>query len=405
MQGRRKHIEEERAATASENASQPQENTPLAGPTKQSFSRPARSAPGRAALMAALALVLIAGVTIGAVAVIKNTNFGITPGNTANQSPPGNAANTGLALNANGVASIIDQPGGMGHNNGITISVNSLKTPPSGYQYDAWFVDTTTKHSLALGALSLKDQAYGLTYSGSGADLVGLGNVLEITLEHGTASVPNGKILLSASFPPQAFVYVKRMLYSYTNTPGKIGLLVGLIEQAKLLNSVAHPLATNPGAEGTQCIAQSVLDIIEGTSGPNYKAIPANCAASGITNTGDGYGLLGAHGYIATTLTQDLQATNQPDATSNIHEHSRHVSYGLQDMQTWLTTAEQDALALLNNPTNNAKAQELATMASHAYYGYDADHDGTIDYIPGEAGAMIAYQHGQYMTAMVLAPN
>ncbi len=73
-------------------------------------------------------------------------------------------------------------------------------------------------------------------------------------------------------------------------------------------------------------------------------------------------------------------------------------------MNAWLTTAKQDALALLNSPANTAKAQELATMASHAYFGYDANHDGKIDYVPGEAGAMISYQHGQFMTAMVLAP-
>ena len=34
---------------------------------------------GRVALMAALALVLIAGVSVGAVAIIKNTNFGNSP--------------------------------------------------------------------------------------------------------------------------------------------------------------------------------------------------------------------------------------------------------------------------------------------------------------------------------------
>ncbi|MGH2494702.1 MAG: hypothetical protein ACRDIV_08345 [Ktedonobacteraceae bacterium] len=367
--------------------------------------RPSGGMLSRVALIAALVLVLIAGMTIGAVAIIKNTNFGFTPttsGNTANQAAPGNSA---LASNANGVVNFIDQPGGSGHSNAITISISNLRTPPSGSQYDAWFIDTSTKHVLALGALSPKDQAYTLTYSDNGVNLVGLGDEIEITLEHGAATKPAQNVLLSAAFPAKAFVYVRHMLTSYSTTPGHIGLLVGLIEQAKLLNSVAHSLTSNPNATATRCIAQAALDIMEGKSGADYKPLDASCSAAGIAGTGDGFGLLGTNGYIAVTQAQDLLANAQPDANSLIHEHSRHVTYGLQDMNTWLTTAQQDALALLNNPANSAKAQELATLANHAYFGYDANHDGKIDYVPGEAGSMISYQHGQFMTALVLSPN
>ncbi len=364
--------------------------------------RPASGAVSRPAWIAACILILLAGMSIGAVAIIKNTNFGNTAaptGNSANQSAPGNSA---LATNANGVVNFIDAPGGSGHSNAITISVSGLHTPPSGSEYDAWFLDTSTKHVLALGTLTFKNQAYSLTYSDNGANLVGLGNEIEVTLEHGAATAPAQNVLLSAIFPTQAFVYVRHMLYSYTATPGHVGLLVGLIEQARLLNSVTHVATAN--ANATRCMAQAALDIMEGKAGADYKALPANCSEAGIAGTGDGFGLLGANAYIAVTQAQDLLANSQPDATSLIHEHSRHVTYGLQDMNTWLTTAQQDALALLSNPANSAKVQELATLANHALYGFDANGDGTIEYVPGEAGATISYQHGQFMTAMVLAP-
>ena len=366
--------------------------------------RPVGGAAGRSALIAVCVLVLIAGMSIGAAAIIKNTNFGntaTTTGNSQNRSAPGNSA---LATNANGVVNFIDATGGSGHSNAITISVSSLQTPPSGSEYDAWFLDTSTKHALALGALTFKDQAYTLTYSDNGANLVGLGNEIEITLEHGAATAPAQNVLLSAIFPTQAFVYVRHMLYSYTTTPGHVGLLVGLIEQARLLHSVTHVLTANPDAITTRCIAQAALDIMEGKAGADYKALPANCSVAGLAGTGDGFGLLGADGYIAVTQAQDLLANSQPDTTSLIHEHSRHVTFGLQDMNTWLTTAQQDALALLSNPANSAKAQELATLANHALYGVDINGDGKIDYVPGEAGATISYQHGQFMTAMVLSP-
>ena len=362
---------------------------------------------GRAALLAALALVLIAGISVGAVAIIRNTRFvGISTASQSNasQSSQSSAGNSALATNANGVVNFIDAPGGSGHSNEITISVNGLQTPPSGSQFDAWFINTGTQHVLALGALTLKNSAYTLTYSDNGANLVGLGDEIEITLEQGAATKPAQNALLSAMFPTQAFVYVRHMLYSYTTTPGHAGLLVGLIEQARLLNAVAHMLTTNPDALVTRCIAQAALDIMEGKASPDYRALPTSCSTAGIAGTGDGFGLLGAKGYIAVTQAQDLLANSQSDTSSLIHEHSRHVTYGLQDMNTWLTTARADALALLNDPANGAKAQELATLTNHAFYGYDANHDGKIDYVPGEAGAMISYQHGQFMTSMVLSP-
>lgn len=396
MQGSTENKQRER--DAQENAPGSKKLAARAGTT------PPGSSIGRAAWLGLLALVLIAGISLGAVAIIRNTNFvGITAPSqsTANQS---SAANSALATNANGVVNFIDVPGGSGHSNEITISVNGLQTPPSGSQFDAWFINSSTQRLLALGALTLKNAAYTLTYSANGANLIGLGDEIEITLEQGAATKPAQNALLSAMFPTQAFVYVRHMLYSYTTTPGHVGLLVGLIEQARALNAVTHMLTTNPNALETRCIAQSALDIMEGKAGADYRALPASCGATGIAGTGDGYGLLGANGYIAVTQAQDLLANSQSDTSSLIHEHSRHVTYGLQDMNTWLTTARQDALALLSNPANGAKAQELATLANHAYYGYDANHDGKIDYVPGEAGAMIAYQHGQFMTSMVLSP-
>src|SRR5947209_5983577 len=147
----------------------------------------------RAVWLIVVVLVLIAGVSVGAVAIIRNTNFvGISTASqsTAGQSSQSSAGNSALATNANGVVNFIDAPGGSGHSNEITISVNGLQTPPSGSQFDAWFIDTGTQHVLALGSLTLKNSAYTLTYSDKGANLVGLGDEIEITLEQGAATKP-----------------------------------------------------------------------------------------------------------------------------------------------------------------------------------------------------------------------
>ena len=168
MQGSTDNKQRER--DVAENAPGSEKLAPRAGTT------PPGSSPGRVAWLGLLALVLIAGLSVGAVAIIRNTNFvGITTASqsTANQSSAGNSA---PATNANGVVNFIDVPGGSGHSNEITISVNGLQTPPSGSQFDAWFINSSTQRVLALGALTLKNSAYTLTYSANGANLVGLGD-------------------------------------------------------------------------------------------------------------------------------------------------------------------------------------------------------------------------------------
>ena len=71
-------------------------------------------------------------------------------------------------------------------------------------------------------------------------------------------------------------------------------------------------------------------------------------------------------------------------------------------MNGWINTIDHDAQDLLNNPNNPAKVQEIVTLANHAYNGFDKNGDGTIDPIPGEAGALTAYYHGQLMAVLVL---
>ncbi len=76
----------------------------------------------------------------------------------------------------------------------------------------------------------------------------------------------------------------------------------------------------------------------------------------------------------------------------------------LENVKGWITTIDQDALALLNNPTNTAKVQEIVTLANHALNGVDINGDEKVDPIPGEGGATTAYFHGQLMATLALAP-
>lgn len=358
----------------------------------------------RIAVIAVVALLIVGGATIGVALILKNTNSASASHNSAGNV---NVPVSALAANANGTAGFFDGAGGAGRSDAVKIAINGLLAVPAGDHYEAWLVNSANNQAVALGTLAAQGQVYALNYAGNGTNLLGEGNTLEITLEHGEVSTPTGKVLLTASFPAHAFSYLQHLLVSYSSTPQHSGLLVGLYSQAQALDSVAQQLtafAAQPNTPALQCTLQSMLDIVEGKSGAHYKPLPANCAGVQLTNAGDGFGLLGKGGYVAQAQAQVELLGSQSDATLNMQVHERHVGYALTDMQAWLTTLDQDAARLLSNPSSPTGAQDIVTLADQDLYGLNNPSKGANNYAPGQAGATVAYIHGQYMAALVLAP-
>ncbi len=353
----------------------------------------------RIAFIAVMILLIIGVGTLGTIALLKN-NTSVTHNN---------SVNTPLASNANGAVSFSDSQNGSGHSNVVAIEVRGLATPPAGSQYNAWIVDTQNEHATSLGTLTQnKDGTYTAKSTDGRQNVLSLGNRVEVTLEQGTVTVPTGQVILSSTFPPKAFIHIKHLLVSFPDTPGKIGLLVGLIDQAQKLSSASQLLQSISASQNStaiQCAAQSIIDIAEGTQGSHYQSLANQCASENIAEVGDSYGLLGTGGYIANGEAHASLAATQSDTTVSIRVHAGHVAICLENMKGWITTINQDALALLNNPTDTAKVQEIVTLANHAFNGFDANGDGSIDPIPGEGGAVTAYYHGQLMAALVLAPG
>jgi hypothetical protein len=382
----------------------PQPGTPYRGdtpPIPSSPPPPARkSNTGRIIFIAVLVLLVVATGTLGVVALLNKNNT------TAKNNNPGN---TPLASNATGVVSFRDSLNSSGHSNVVTVNVSGLAAPPAGSQYNAWVVDTQSERHTGLGALTQnKDGSYTTKFTDAHQNVLSLGNRVEVTLEQGAVTVPTGQVILSTTFPPKAFVHIKHLLVSFPDTPGKIGLLVGLIDQAQKLSSASQLLQSVAGSGNTaaiQCAAQSIIDIAEGTQGSHYQPLAGQCAPQNITEVGDGYGLLGTGGYIANGEAHASLAATQSDTTASIRVHAGHVAICLENMKGWITNIDQVALALLNNPTDTAKVQEIVTLANHDLNGVDLNGDESIDPVPGEGGAVTAYLHGQLMAGLVLAPS
>ncbi len=352
---------------------------------------PARRSGGnrsRIILFVVIALVIIAGGTIGGALFLRN------------------AATTA----ASGQVTFFDSQGGSsgaaGDTDALTITINNLAAPPSGSQYNAWLINSQNEQIIVLGTLVQNGQTYTLRYTGDGShghggtNLLGAANRLEVTQEQGSVSVPSGKVILAGTFPPLAFVHIRHLLFSFPSTPHKIGLLVGLLGQTQLLTQQAQSLqntsANNTGA--IQCIAQSIINIIEGVHGDHYQTMSANC---GNIATGDGFGLLGK-GYLITAAQHAALAASQSDSTDHIRLYAGHVETAMTNITGWATAMNLDALNVLANPNDNNSITGIVKLANQIYNGVDINGDGHVDPVVGEAGAITAYLQGQIMAQLPL---
>lgn len=297
-----------------------------------------------------------------------------------------------------------------GQTDALNFVAHGLDAPLAGFHYAAWFINYETEAITPLGTLSASGQTYVLSYTGASSNgtgspnLLGGGNKFEITLEQGAVNVPAGKVILVDTLPLKASAHIQHILVSYPETPGKIGLLVGVLEQTHLLSIQAAVLQNAAASRNTAaiaCAAQSLIDVIDGKQGPHYQPLAATCASQNVTQTGDGFGLLGK-GYLIGAAEHATLAISQPDATNAMRLHARLMNIALSNITEWVTTIEQDALHLRGNPADLTPVQEIVRLADNAYHGVDANSDGQIDPVAGEAGALTAYLQGQLMATLSL---
>ena len=228
---------------------------------------------------------------------------------------------------------------------------------------------------------------------------------MEVTQEQGVVVAPAGKVILIGTFPIKSFAHVGHLLIDYPPTPGKIGLMVGVLEQTHLLDIQAAVLqneSSNQNTVAISCEAQSMIDIIEGKHGSNFRQLDESCILQNVTTTGDGFGLQGKDGYLTGSTEHAGFAISQPDATNAMHVHTALMDISLSNINGWLTTIDQDALILRTHPTDASKVEEIVRLADYAYHGVDVNGDGQIDPVPGEAGAITAFQQGQLIATLTL---
>jgi len=313
--------------------------------------------------------------------------------------------------------SAASQSATLGRTDALRLTTQHLATLPSGDHYAAWLINDQSESVFPLGTLVAQPGQAGvytlsLTGQGSqpGQNLLGLGNRIEVTLEQESAPEPVGKVVLMAVFPPLAFLHIQHLLVGFPTTPGQVGLLVGTLDQTHLLDIQTQALArviTNGDTAEAECLAQSVIDIAEGATGPHYKPLTTACQALGGGATGDGFGLIDASnnalagkgagaynqtGFLADASAHASLAATQPDTTPTIRAYARQVEVEVANIQGWITSLDNQAVSFLADPTQTHLGPSMLTLAQEAYQGQGAAH----------GGASVAFADGQRMATLTL---
>ncbi len=347
----------------------------------------------RNALLLGLVILLVAGTVLGLAA--------------ANGRLSGASSATGQVVFGDNPASPA------GYSDAFTITIRGVAVPQNGTHYQAWIVNSATEAITALGTLTLKGDAYVLSGNGGGGNgqpgtsLLTQGDTIKVTQEQGTVKLPVGTTVLTGTFPTQAMSHVRHLLVSFPTTPKKIGLVVGILQETNLAAAQGLLLQSLAGSKDSHkigCVAQSIVDILEGTHGTHYKDLGATCAALDVTVVGDGFGLLGESGYLTTAAGHASYAATSADATPYIRTHAGHVENAMTNLSGWLGTVDRDAAALAADPTQTSLIAEIAQFTDRAYHGIDTNGDEQVDPVIGEAGAITAYDHSQLMAALFLVP-
>jgi hypothetical protein len=225
-------------------------------------------------------------------------------------------------------------------------------------------------------------------------------------------SNPNSSnnIAFSAKLPKGGLTHVRHLLFAFGGTPNQIGFIRGLDADTNLLTKQGAQLLASfqSGDEGDVLLqAENMLNIIVGSQSADHKDWNAD---GEIDDPGDGYGLLlnGDNlGYIQGSFTHADLAITSPDATQNMLTHGEHVKICATNVSDWTAELRAQLIDILQNPTGSdregAIRQAVAT-ANQIRNGVDLNGNERIEPIPGEGGALTAYEHAYYMADMLILP-
>ena len=297
----------------------------------------------------------------------------------------------------------------------ITISAD-LTPPTAGKQYEAWLLSDSGEQRISLGVLTQNASGqFTLNYVDSqGRNLLdGFGH-MEITVEPSPDDSPNptSDVAYSSAIPMGSLIHIRHLLVRMEDNPNHIGMVVGLVNDATLINKAAQDMLAASSSTSSRRIrsdAEAIINLIVGKQNADmYKDWDHNGV---INDPGDGYGVLlngNQAGYVGGVIDHAELAAKSSDSTAEIRMHKGHVTICAQNVEDWATQLRDIAIRIAQSKPGDdvsADVRLAATLADQMLNGIDINGNETIDPIPGEGGAITAYEHADYMSDMPILPG
>jgi hypothetical protein len=322
---------------------------------------------------------------------------------------------TGYAAPSNPVLGLLRFQDGAATLDQVKTTARAMLQPGAGQQYEVWLIEDDGEQRRSLGVLKVDANGEGsLTFvDPQGRNLLERYNKFEITVETDPDPSPNPSttVAYAAELPPEGLKHVRHLLVSFGATPGKIGLVNGLLADATTLDEAAQNLlaAYEAGSEAnTRSTAEGMLNILVGSQSPDYKDWDGD---GQIADFGDGFGFLlnGDNvGYLQGTYSHADYAVTAADATENMKIHGEHVKIAAQNLEEWAPQLRELLKQIAAAPFDSEVEpliRRTVALADEILLGTDLNGDEKIDPIPGEGGAVTAYQHAFYMADMVVSSS
>jgi serine/threonine protein kinase len=292
----------------------------------------------------------------------------------------------------------------------ITVSA-SLELPPENSQYEAWLVDDDSESSRSVGVLTQNDNGqFTLTYiDPESQNLFGKYDRMEITLEPKPDDSPNSSrnVVYSAGMPPGSLGHIRHLLAGTEETPNKIAVTVGFLNNVNSINQATKAMA-DAYASGDKVTmrfnAEAVVNLIVGKDDPqNYLDWDLNGM---VNDPSDGYGLLingDQAGYLDGMVHHSSYSAAANDAPLSVRSHAEHVEICIQNIETWAPELRDIAIRIArasDDQNLDADINTAIVLADKIVNGVDIDGNESVDPIEGEGGALTAIEHAGYMSDM-----
>ena len=294
-----------------------------------------------------------------------------------------------------------------------TLTAMAMPAPPEGSQYEVWLVGAEGER-LSLGILMLDENGKGtLTFDDSqGLNLLATYDRVEVIVKPNPDSGPDAieRIAFFYDLPELGLEYIRQLLVSFASAPDQAALIQSMTADTKLIERSATEMlkAFENGSEaGTQKNAEAIMNILVGSQSQEHKDWNGD---GQITDAGSGYGFMlnvDNLGYIQAVYSHADYAANSPGVSQNMIANGDAVKTCAQNFAQWVPELRERILVILKANSlseMDGPVRESVALADKMLNGLDADHNGKIEAVAGECGALTTYESAYHMADMPLLP-